>query len=90
MTRTQLMVFALAVVAARGAGAVPIAGRITGAEAAQRLFGGSDAAGGIGDWYVSNGVVEAIVDDVGPQEDLVPLLGTAAPPKQSFAARSGG
>ena len=27
---------------------------------------GADAEGGIGDWYLSNGVVQAIIDDAGP------------------------
>lgn len=34
------------------------------------LFGGVDADGGIGDWYLSNGVVEVIIDDVGVQADV--------------------
>ena len=38
------------------------------------LFGGADAEGGIGDWYVSNGVVEAIIDDAGPVADLVGIV----------------
>jgi hypothetical protein len=48
------------------------------------LFGGSDAEGGIGDWYLGNGVVEAIIDHVGVQTDLVGVL----PPGTEPAAQS--
>lgn len=67
-----------------------VAEQVTVLNASARLFGGTDADGGIDDWYVSNGVVEAIIDDVGPQPDLVALLGANAPPKQSEAAFTGG
>ncbi len=67
-----------------------VAEEVTAPNAATHLFGGTDADGGIGDWYLSNGVVEAIIDEAGPQDDLVPLLGLAAPPKQSEAAFTGG
>ena len=55
------------------------------------LFGGSDAEGGIGDWYISNGVVQAIIDNVGPAPDLVGVVppGTE-PPIQSEIAPTGG
>jgi hypothetical protein len=72
------------------AGAIPVAEQVTIGNAATDLFQGTDADGGIGDWYLSNGVVEAIIDDVGPQDDLVPLLGANAPPKASEAAFTGG
>lgn len=75
---------------AGSAAATPIAERITAPGAAAHSFGGSDVIGGIGDWYVSNGIVEAIIDDAGPQEDLLPLLGSATPPKQNLAAGTGG
>ncbi|UCE86964.1 MAG: CehA/McbA family metallohydrolase [Deltaproteobacteria bacterium] len=52
------------------------------------LFGGTDADGGIDDWYVSNGVIEAIIDDVALQDDLPP--GVPAPPRQNEAAPTGG
>jgi hypothetical protein len=73
---------------APAAGAEPVAGRVTLANAAERLFGGSDADGGIGDWYLGNGIVEAVVDDAGPQTDLPP----GAPPRpiQNEAALTGG
>jgi hypothetical protein len=55
------------------------------------LFGGSDAEGGIGDWYLSNGVVEAIIDDVNIQADLTAVVGGGnEPPTQSEAAFTGG
>src|SRR5262245_33703064 len=85
----QLSVVAILLALTAAAAAAPVAERITAANAS-RLFGGSDAVGGLDDWYVSNGVVEAIVDDVGPQADLVALLGAAVPPRQSSGARSGG
>jgi hypothetical protein len=66
-----------------------VAEQVTAGNAASRLFGGSDADGGIDDWYVSNGVVQAIVDDVGPQADLVPLLGAGAPSKVNEFAFTG-
>jgi hypothetical protein len=78
------------VIAPRRAQAQFVADQVTAGNAATLLFGGTDADGGVGDWYVSNGVVEAIIDEVGPQTDLVALLGAAAPPKQSEAAFSGG
>jgi hypothetical protein len=81
----------VAVVAGLGADparAQLVAERITRANAAERLFGGSDADGGVGDWYLSNGVLEAIVDEAGPQEDLP--AGVEPPAKQSEAGVSGG
>ncbi len=72
------------------AGAQLVAEQVTVGNAATRLFQGTDADGGITDWYVSNGVVEAIIDDVGPQADLVGLLGPSAPPKASEVAFTGG
>lgn len=64
--------------------------RITEDNAEGLLFGGTDVAGGIGDWYLSNGVVELVVDDARPQDDLVELLGDDAPPRQNHLAVSGG
>jgi len=73
-----------------GAQAQLVAQRI-GAGDTGLLFGGTDAEGGIGDWYLSNGVVQAIIDDVGPRADLVAVLsGSAAPPMQSEIAATGG
>ena len=34
------------------------------------LFGGTDAVGGIGDWYLANDVVEVIIDDINNQNGL--------------------
>jgi hypothetical protein len=57
---------------------------------ANLLFTGTDADGGIGDWYLSNGVVQLVVDDVGPQADLVGVVPPPVPAKQSEAGFSGG
>jgi len=54
------------------------------------IFGGIDAEGGIGDWYVSNGVVEAIIDQTGIQSDLTPLVPGNEPPLQSEINETGG
>jgi hypothetical protein len=87
-TRTWLLA-ALLVVAAAGP-ACPTALRITPADT-DRLFGGTDAEGGIGDWYVSNGVVEAIIDDAGVAGDLVGVVPPGSePPIQSEIAFTGG
>ncbi|MCH8131842.1 MAG: CehA/McbA family metallohydrolase [Myxococcales bacterium] len=40
-----------------------VAERVTEENAAQRLFGGPDASGGIGDWYLANDLVHFIIDD---------------------------
>lgn len=70
--------------------AQPVAQRITAADTGL-LFGGSDAEGGIGDWYLSNGVVQAIVDDVGIQQDLVGILPDGTEPTiQSSISPTGG
>jgi len=37
---------------------------VTTANANTRLFGGTDIAGGLQDWYLSNGVVQAIIDGI--------------------------
>src|SRR6185295_20187210 len=39
--------------------------QVTTANAAKLLFGGSDVAGGINDWYLPNKKVDAIIDDIG-------------------------
>ena len=86
--RTIAATSALLAIAA-SAQAAPLAARVTPGNAASVLFSGTDADGGIDDWYVSNGVIEAVIDDVGPQDDLVPLLGVNAPPKVSEFAFTG-
>ncbi|MEW6270536.1 MAG: CehA/McbA family metallohydrolase [Thermodesulfobacteriota bacterium] len=83
-----LVAFALALLPLE-AGAQFVATQVGAGNAATTLFTGTDADGGIDDWYLSNGVVQAIIDDVGPQADLVPLLGAAAPPKVSEFAFTG-
>ena len=65
--RLLLSVAALALVTKLGA--IPAAAeslraeQITEQTAVQRIIGGADAIGGIGDWYLANDVVEVIVDD---------------------------
>ncbi len=80
----------VATLAAAPASSQFVATQVDVANAPTLLFGGSDADGGIDDWYLTNGVIELVVDDVAPQPDLVPLLGAAAPPKGHEAAISGG
>ncbi len=87
--RRWVVALVVAVVWSAGPASAQVAKQIGVGDTAL-LFGGIDAEGGIGDWYVSNGVVEAVIDDVGPQPDLVGLLGASAPPKQSEAAFTGG
>jgi hypothetical protein len=62
--------------------------QITKANANRRLFAGTDANGGIGDWYLSNGVVQIIVDNVGFNPDIA-ATGTNRP-LQTLIAPSGG
>lgn len=64
-----------------------VAEEVTVGNASTHLFQGSDADGGIGDWYLSNGVVEFIIDEIGVQS--VPG-GATAPPKQSEIGVTGG
>src|SRR5438034_1152253 len=87
--KKTLSVLVLATVALWAATARPMALQLTSGDTAL-LFGGTDAEGGIGDWYVSNGVVQAIIDNVGKAQDLVPLLGASAPPIQSEINLTGG
>jgi hypothetical protein len=76
--------------AARAGDSALVAEQITVANAADHLFGGTDAYGGIGDWYLTNGIVELIVDDVALQDDLGLLGVVSPPPKQSQAGSTGG
>ena len=87
--KKTLSVLVLATAALWAATARPMALQLTSGDTAL-LFGGIDAEGGIGDWYVSNGVVQAIIDNVGKAQDLVPLLGASAPPIQSEINLTGG
>jgi hypothetical protein len=66
-----------------------IARQVTLDTASTDLFSGSDADGGIGDWYLSNGIVEAIVDNIGFQPDVLQATGQAVP-IQNEVAPSGG
>lgn len=63
--------------------------QVTAATAVVDLFGGTDATGGIGDWALTNGVVEAIIDDVGWQADVLAATGEKLP-LRTFNAKSGG
>jgi len=65
-----------------------VATQIDASNANSLLFGGTDADGGVTDWYVSNGVIEAIIDDAALRTDLPG--GAPQPPKQSEAGFSGG
>ncbi len=65
-----------------------VAERITQANAATRLVAGSDAIGGIGDWYLSNGIVEAVIDDAGFAPDL--LAAGVQAPLQNVLSPTGG
>jgi len=98
MRRSQLHPFRIAIAIA--ATAIPIAltacrpkefraRRITPATAAADLIGGTDATGGVGDWVLGNGVVHAVVDDVGWQEDVLAAAAVEIP-FQTGVARSGG
>jgi hypothetical protein len=79
-----------AILAAGMAWGQPVSKQIAAGDAAV-LFGGADAEGGIGDWYLSNGVVQAIVDDVGPAADLVGVVPPGqVPPMQSEINPTGG
>jgi len=85
-----LLALAFSPAPARAGDSALVAERITVANAADHLFGGTDAYGGIDDWYLGNGIVELIVDDVGLQNDLVLLGVVSAPPRQSQAGFTGG
>src|SRR5436305_11202749 len=65
-----------------------VAEQVTKDNAAQRLFSGSDANGGIGDWYISNGIVQAIIDNAAFSPDLA-ALGVNRP-IQNVVAPTGG
>ncbi len=88
-SRTGLLLLPVLLLLAAPAAAQLVAERITPGNAERLLFGGTDADGGIGDWYLSNGIVEVVVDDLGPQPDL-PAGVEPAPRLQSEAGLSGG
>lgn len=66
-----------------------VAEQITRDNAATRLFSGSDPNGGIGDWYLSNGKVEAIIDNVAFQEDLLRIANIGRPQQNGIAPTGG-
>ena len=88
MKRVAAAALPLFLAAALPASAQLAAERVTRENAGSRLFSGSDANGGVGDWYLSNGVVEAIVDDAAFAPDL--LARGIAVPIQSLLAPTGG
>lgn len=65
-----------------------VAEQITRENASRRLFSGSDANGGIGDWYLSNGIVEAVIDNVAFNPDIA-AMGVNRP-NQNGVAPTGG
>jgi hypothetical protein len=65
-----------------------VAEQVTKDNAAKRLFTGTDANGGIGDWYISNGIVEAIIDNVAFQDDIA-KLGVSRPQQNGIAPTGG-
>ena len=83
MKRTSTLALVAAALAMTAGLAHPMALEITSGNTTL-IFGGVDAEGGIGDWYLSNGVVEAIIDDVGDRPDLVGVVPPGdEPPIQS-------
>jgi hypothetical protein len=81
---------AVGLLAASTASAQLVAEQVTAATAS-RLFGGSDTEGGVGDWYLSNGVVEVVVDDARPASDLAGILPPSqVPPLQTGISPTGG
>jgi hypothetical protein len=90
MKRTSAFALAVAALALSAGLAYPMALEITSGNTTL-IFGGIDAEGGIGDWYLSNGVVEAIIDDVGDRPDLVGVVPPGdEPPIQSEINPTGG
>jgi hypothetical protein len=88
--RIAALIMAIVGLGASGATAQPIAQQITVANTAL-LFGGADAEGGIGDWYLSNGVVQAVIDDAGLATDLTGIVAAGQePPIQSQISPTGG
>ena len=63
--------------------------QITAETTAADGIAGSDATGGIGDWELTNGLVEAIVDDVGYQADVMAATGQPVPIQTGFALSGG-
>ena len=63
----------------------PVISKQIGAADVALLFGGADAEGGLGDWYLSNGVVEAVIDDAGPTPDLIGVVPPADVPAETGA-----
>ena len=89
MKRLILALLAVAWLAPSAAHAASklIAEQVTLANAAKDLFGGTDAVGGVDDWYLSNGKVQAIIDDIGT---VTTSSGAAVDKTSSEAIETGG
>jgi hypothetical protein len=90
---TRLIALALVLgvmrpIAAQAACGACKAEQVTSATASTLLFGGPDASGGIDDWYLTNGKVQAIIDDIGPAETGV--TGVTVDKTSSNAVETGG
>ncbi len=86
-----LVFFLFSLVTSSAAQAQLVARQITLETAGTDLFLGSDPQGGVGDWYLSNGSVQAIIDNVGLQEDILAATGgVVALPITNGTAPSGG
>jgi hypothetical protein len=89
--RARLLVGVLVVTACQAFAGAPLIARQIGMNDTALLFGGGDAEGGLGDWYLSNGTVEAIIDDAGPTPDLIGIVPAGTEPRlSSSAAPTGG
>src|ERR1044071_1723525 len=88
MKRAILAILVMATIFAGEAYSQLAAEQITKDNAAKRLFSGTDAIGGIGDWYLSNGIVEAVIDNAAFAPDLA-AVGINRP-IQNIAAPTGG
>ncbi len=68
----------LAALNAPNAAGEPEAGRITRVNAPDRVRAGTDAVGGIDDWYLSNGIVCAVLTDPSHESDIAASGGALA------------
>jgi hypothetical protein len=75
-TRAGVAALAAWLLAPAAIGASLHAERISEATAPERIIGGPDAIGGVGDWYLANDVVEVIVDDPGRRHAKLNYGGT--------------
>ncbi|MBI3951179.1 MAG: CehA/McbA family metallohydrolase [Acidobacteria bacterium] len=66
-----------------------VARQVTVDTAATDLFLGTDADGGVGDWYLSNGIVQAVIDNISFQSDVLQATGQLLPLQNEVAATGG-